>query len=128
MCLCADVECVSDFEIAFITNHMSNTRIHTFLNVTLQVILTIIACHHSFIFELFEYTKPGGNAVPVVLKQALSRERMRFFTKKEKDIVTALTKIVESAGDIQGAVRLFQEVDEVRAVSYIYLISCIDTT
>jgi len=77
-----------------------------------KVILMIIACHHSFIFELFDYTKPGGKPVPMLLKQAVSTERVQFFSKREKDIVTALNKIVDSAGDIKGAVRLFQEVDE----------------
>ena len=77
-----------------------------------KVVLMAIASHHSFIFESMEYKQPDAKAfTPFTLKQAASRERMKYFSKREKEIVSSLNKIVDCANDIKGAVRLFQEVD-----------------
>ena len=77
-----------------------------------KVLLMIIACHHSYIFEFFELNPAVGKPQVIELKQALSTEKLKFFTKPEKKIVKSLTRIADSASDIQAAVRLFQEVDE----------------
>jgi hypothetical protein len=77
-----------------------------------MVLLMVVACHHSFIFKDFELAKPGGKFHPIELQQALSKARMEFFTHREKDVVKSLSRLVESAADIKGAVHLFQEVDE----------------
>jgi hypothetical protein len=80
-----------------------------------MILLLVIACHHSYVFEsieVFPDKESSKGMKEIKLKQALSRERMKYFQAKETTIVNALTKIKDSAADINAAIRLFQEVDE----------------
>ena len=88
------------------------------------ILLHLIAGHHSYIFTKFEHEIPPPSNIKINpvnppkpkfknfdLVQIASKERANYLDEKQRLVLDALQKVQAAAGNIQLALRLFQETD-----------------
>ena len=74
-------------------------------------LLTVCAHHHSYEFATFSHREKTSPPVKIKLTQILLREKIKFLTKHEKKVLSALYKVKNAAKDVALAQRLFREFD-----------------
>ena len=77
-------------------------------------LLSIVCCNQTYHLPICIYSESPirGGETPLVLEQALIRERILHASKKEKKLLKTLHRLCVAASDIDKAVELFNKYDK----------------
>jgi len=75
------------------------------------MLLYLIACHHTFIINRWEWEESKGQLRSFDLVPFLNPDKQEYFTEKQKQIELALETTIRAASDVSVAIEFFNDID-----------------